>query len=332
MLSRRAEACNQETTVRNHALLLAIASLISACATADEPITLPRQPGWVGALAFAPDGRQLVVGTGAGSVSIWDLKDAKKPVTLQGHSDAVAALAWSSNGRWLVSGGHDHVALVHDLDQKSAGRYVLNAHTGAVLAVALSSDGKRIYTGGIDATIREWETETRKITNVSRGHTSWVNSLAIDRANAVLASASSDNSLQLRGTKGLEGIRTFRVKEGEIRAVAFSPDCKLVAGGIRYGGLRVWSLDDGREVAALKAHTGETWAVAFTPDGKTLVSGGGDWNQPGEVCLWEVGTWKRRTTLAHTGEVLSLAISADGRLLAAGSWDRTVRIWDLTRR
>jgi WD40 repeat protein len=71
--------------------------------------------------------------------------------------------------------------------------------------------------------------------------------------------------------------------------------------------------------------------VAFTPDGKSLCSGGGDWNRPGEVRVWDTPTWKERAVLKHSGEVLCLAVSSDGKHLAAGSWDRTVKVWDLTR-
>ena len=49
-----------------------------------------------------------------------------------------------------------------------------------------------------------------------------------------------------------------------------------------------------------------------------LATGGGDWNQPGEVRLWDTSTWRQRARLKHTGEVLCVAISPDGRALAAG--------------
>ncbi|MBI1914463.1 MAG: hypothetical protein HYS12_06950 [Planctomycetes bacterium] len=39
---------------------------------------------------------------------------------------------------------------------------------------------------------------------------------------------------------------------------------------------------------------------------------------------------RERARLKHTGEVLCVAISPDGRTLAAGSWDRTVKVWDLS--
>jgi WD40 repeat protein len=71
--------------------------------------------------------------------------------------------------------------------------------------------------------------------------------------------------------------------------------------------------------------------VAFTPDGRTLASGDGDWDRPGEIKLWNAANWRERQSLRHSGEVLCLAFSPDGRRLAAGSWDKTVRIWELDR-
>lgn len=180
----------------------------------------------------------------------------------------------------------------------------------------------------MDGAIRIWE-RAGKPKRILRDHTSWVNSLAIDKEETLLASGSSDNTIHVRTLKDLKIRDTFRVSEGEVRSVALSPDGKLLAAGIRYGWVRVWDLDSKKVVFNTKAHEGETMAIAFTPDGKTLASGGGDWNKPGEVRLYDVAAWKERATLKHSGEVLCLAISPDGRLLAAGAWDRTVRIWEL---
>jgi len=316
----------------SRSIAIGIVLLLATCTWSQEPTTLRGHGGWVGAVAFPPDSRRLAIGASDGSVSIWDMMLREKTVALQGHADAVAALAFSTDGLLLASGGHDRVAILHGLgrDPKLVGRHqVLRAHTGAVLSVALSPNGKRLFTGSIDGTVREWNTDTGSVSKVLGDHTSWINGLAIDRRDTLLASASSDNSLRLQRMGSFEELHTFRVKDGEIRAGAFAPNRKMVAAGIRYGGVRVWDVEEKKEVAALTAHAGETWAVAFTPDGKLLASGGGDWNKPGEIRLWEVGTWRERATLQHTGEVLCLAVAPDGRSLAAGSWDRTVRIWDL---
>src|SRR5262249_21272152 len=94
------------------------------------------------------------------------------------------------------------------------------------------------------------------------------------------------------------------------------------------GTVKVWDVGS-RKDRTFKGHVSDVWGVAFTPDGKTLVSGDGDWNRPGDVKLWDVESGKERAALKHTGEVLCVAVSRDGKHLAVGGWDRTARLWDL---
>jgi len=99
---------------------------------------------------------------------------------------------------------------------------------------------------------------------------------------------------------------------------------------VRYGTVKVWDVATRKE-KTLTGHTSDVWGVAFTPDGKTLVSGDGDWDRPGDVKLWDVDAAKERASLKHTGEVLCVAVSRDGSRLAAGSWDKTVRVWEMSK-
>jgi WD40 repeat protein len=95
--------------------------------------------------------------------------------------------------------------------------------------------------------------------------------------------------------------------------------------------VKLWALPGGKEHVLHTRHKGDVWAVAFSPDSTVLVSGDGDWDQPGDIQVQEAPGWHTRKRLAHSGEVLSLAFAPDGKMLAAGGWDRTIILWKMHR-
>ena len=75
-----------------------------------------------------------------------------------------------------------------------------------------------------------------------------------------------------------------------VRAMAFSPDSKLLASASGDGTVRLWNPATGRPVGA-PLHAGSTYlggvfGMAFSPDGKLLASASGD----GTVRLWNLAT------------------------------------------
>jgi WD40 repeat protein len=101
----------------------------------------------------------------------------------------------------------------------------------------------------------------------------------------------------------------------------------MLAAGIRYGMLKTWDFPTRKEQFSIKGHESDVWSLTFSPDGRTLISGDGDWNKPGQVKLWDAATLKLRRTLPTSGEVLSVACSSDGQTIAAGCGDGTVKAW-----
>jgi WD40 repeat protein len=316
--------------MRRLVLVCALLPCVLGADSADEPLVL-RGDGWIGAVAFSPDNNYLAVGTANGTVFYKDLvheNEGGGPGAGQRFHSEVSTLAWSPDGKVLAIGDQEGIIFLGPYTGYRTPR-ILKANSAAVLS-SVFVDDKTLLTGSIDGAIRSWTIAAQtqmKPPQTPIQHLSWVNGLGLNAKKTLLASASSDNTVQVHRLADFTTIEKFTVQEGEVRSVAISPDDRFLAAGIRYGWVRVWDRSTKKEVATMKAHAGETWAVAFTPDGKSLASGGGDWNKPGEVRLYDTATWKERKTLAHSGEVLCLAISPNGRMLAAGAWDRKVRVW-----
>ena len=102
-----------------------------------------------------------------------------------------------------------------------------------------------------------------------------------------------------------------------------------LAAGLRYGTVKIFDGRTWEERFELAAHKGDAWSVAFSPDRKTLITGGGDWNQPGQVKLWDPVTGKLKATIEASGEVLAIAVSPGGTKVAAACGDKSVTIWEL---
>jgi cytochrome c len=112
---------------------------------------------------------------------------------------------------------------------------------------------------------------------------------------------------------------------GPVRALAVSPDGKiLMSGSFDTSAIR-WSLERGAAEDVLRFHDGAVNAVVLLKDGAAATGG-----EDSRIAIWNPGERMPRTVLAgHQAPVVALAVSGDGRFLASASWDHTARLWPL---
>lgn len=112
--------------------------------------------------------------------------------------------------------------------------------------------------------------------------------------------------------------------EGKLFTAAFSRDGKYVVTASGDTTARIWDVQTGMPVLALRGHTKAVYCAAFSPDGKHVVTASEDKT----ARIWDTQTGESRTLIGHTNEVNSADYTPDGKFIVTTSDDTTARIWD----
>ena len=256
-------------------------------------------------VAFSPDSKSVVVGTGSGETpKLLDVATGRElrplarkvlpmsPQTfafLRGPASIVAgsdSVAFSPDGKSVVAGSHYGTLNLWDV---ASGRTLRTfVDDGAqVTSVAFSPDGKILVSGSETPwdekyTVKIWSVASGKKLHAMMGH------------------------------------------GGTVHSIAISPDGKNVVSGSQDNTVKLWNLSSGRELRSFKGHKSAVASVALSPDGKTVVSGSLDKT----LILWDVSTGRQlHTFTGHENEVKSVAFSLDGKTVLSSSLDKTVKLW-----
>jgi WD40 repeat protein len=321
---------------------------------------------WVCTLAFAPDGKTIASGScdwayhrgrdtsrfsppDPGCDSQWILWDAatgdlKRTVTERGR---LLSLAFAPDGKSLACGIGKEVRL-YDIGSKTPGR-VVTSHDFAVTSVAFTKGGSAVISGSHDHTVKRTSQATGRTAWQAPGYFEQVNSVALSKDAALLATGSSDGRFAHRVLKadakclGPGAVRLWDARTGrllrrlgdpaeQVMAVALSPDGRHVAsGGGSTGGsgvVRLWDTATGTAVWSTDDHKAEVLAIAYEPKGSAVATAAAD----GLVKIRDPKTGAvRRTLEGHDGGATSIAFSADGALLACGEGHGATRLWEAKR-
>lgn len=299
-------------------------------------------------LAFAPDGRRVVVGGIDGITKVLDLQLRREIKSLP-VTNRVLSLSFSPGGDFLAAGSRSDVRV---LDGHSFAE--VRSLADAAAPARFSPDGKWLLTRRRSAAtalldlhkenhdLILWDTatwtDTRSVSLPASGAASGPRDLYVESVFApdgkrlVVLAGDTIRVLQLPELEEIGVLpEKIPIKQYSRPFIALSSDNRTLAIPGQQGfEIRLWDLDGNRELRVLTGHTDMVIAAAFSPDGAMLATCSPDQT----IRLWQVETGELLNTFrGQADEVFDVAFSSDGNLLASlGCYDAVVKVWDPTKR
>lgn len=226
-----------------------------------------------------------------------------------------------------------------------------------------ASNGRYIATAGYDNQIVLWDAATKR--SVARScHDHLANQCRFNPAGSLLVSASSDYSARVWRLPELQLQAVLGGHEDDVEMAAFSPDGTRIATASRDGTAGIFGID-GTLQFRLRGHRSDVISVEWGDSGRELISSGDDgtvrrWctqtgelietidlngvetdtiavadaglifagNDEGNIVVLRGGDIQ--TIPAHRAGIKRLLYDRRRRLLLSSSYDRTIRLWQVS--
>ncbi len=315
-------------------------------ATIRELGRFPVEGGFVGGVAFSPDGRRLMATDSDGAIRCYDRTtgqeilprlmrdDALHPELQRPHPDwdglatrdlaDFTCMAISADGKTIAAGSHGSgstgdawVAGVYLWDVAS-GRELhrIPAHMGWNLSVSFSPDGRTLVTTGTETVVRLWDVATGREALPQSGHRSSINIVAVSPADGTILTTGQDGTIREWDPATGRERGVFAQFSASISGMVIDADGKTLLTGERFGAVKLWDVAGRREIRRFASNEPGhgIWNVAFSPDGRQVIATGpkGDW-------AWDLATGQEVRGAIRIGNAPGRdVISPDGRYRASG--------------
>ena len=331
-----------------------------------KPVSLSkRHPGPINAVTFSPDGKTLasvsrdskrssthptILWDPAArsqkiahhhmapyTVRLWDTKTGISRLTAAISISPLTALAFSPDGTKLLIASQNGVIDVYDstTGHRELERLGLFAHDRMLnrigtIAFAAAPDDKIMTCWG-------WKTDGFTPNQLSEIETArrfltvqWFTNFRFVGEPSIGLNTGKNQPLSFLIPD------TYR-----IRALAFSPNNKIIASGGKDrefrlydtadGKIQLWDANTGHLLHTFNSPGGPVRSLVFSPDSKTLASIGKDWWN--KIFIWDLENY-RLLSIVTTGNraIKALQFAPDSITLASAHSDGTVHLWDITGR
>lgn len=281
----------------------------------------------VTAIAFSPDGNQLVAG-GYHEITVWSVADATLVRRIANLGQRVFAIAISPDGATLAvaCGEPGRGGEVRLVDYASGEvKAVIARSTDVALDVAWRPQSHELAIASADSLIRIVDTQTSQTLRTLASHADWVTAVCWSSDGTRLASASRDKSAKVFDAQSGELLTSYQGHGAPVRGVIFTPDGQHVLSAGSDKSLHRWEAAGGKHIATVPLG-GEGCRVVAGGEGFVLVP-------VADKRLLQIDLANNGVSRAFTGLgdwALVAAWHGEPGRVAAGAFNGEIRVWDAT--
>jgi WD40 repeat protein len=260
------------------------------------------------------------------ALKTWDDNTLKN---LEEHTQNVRSLVSTNSGNYVFSAGSDG-RIFKRIISSSGNTAVLLYHNPTLIhkAMAISDDETQLVVGGdydylllID--LKHPESSPKKI--VGNFKDSWY--LTFSNQDKAIVSGGSDRKIYF--WDGHETKEIFK-SNSKINAIASLPSSEKIVMGDEEGTVYLFTISAMQYIDTLRITSSKSpiYSLAVNSPGNLLAIG----NEAGEIFIWNMQKYILEGLLrGHNARVNKLCFSKDNIKLASGSFDKSVRIWSLSK-
>ncbi|MFF3315400.1 WD40 repeat domain-containing protein [Streptomyces sp. NPDC003035] len=235
------------------------------------------------------------------------------------HRGPISGIAaWRDT--YVATAGYDNQVICWD--QRTGRALARSFHDHLANQCTFSPDGRHLLTSSSDYTARLWTVPDLRLVAVFAEQEDDVEMSVFHPSKELVATASRDHRVRVYDFTG-RLVALFAGHTADVISVEWSRDADEVISSSDDGTIKRWSLETGAVIANLDMGGVETDTIAISSGG-TIFAG----NDEGRIVV--VGPTGQKDVPAHDAGIKRLVLDDSRHLLVSLSYDRTMRLWDVS--
>jgi len=236
-------------------------------------------------LASRPNRQEFATAMRDRTVRLWSLRDGEireqgtylpTPSSTTEGPRGLRTVAFSPDGAWLAAAGHGPQIFVWRTDKPGPPVHILDGHDETINTIGFGRDHLTLWSAGMNGIIHFYDV-TQQTERQIRTAGPILNAVMSSDWRYIATTSVPDEEATLYDVdSGVEVRRWRNTPRQSVWALAFSPDNRLLATGMRgdESQIRLLEIEHGRELWTAVVPSGDwTFSLAFSPNGRSLIAG-----------------------------------------------------------